>query len=125
MSTAVKDGAILNLPNHLILFPKWTQLVMNTGKVAITGKRAADGYLVQLLMAAPPNSEMPDIAVLNLDNVEEGWKSYNICEPTLICNNKERVLYNPSFVSGKLSEASIYMLYTYINIYSACSLSLL
>lgn len=123
MGAVQRETNILNLPNHLILFPKWTQIVMNTGKVAITGKRAADGYITQLLMNEAA-CNLPDISILSLEDTTSGWKNLIITEPTLICNNKEKILYNPGFVSDKLSEVSVYMLYSYINIYSACSLSI-
>ena len=124
MGAVQTDVQTLNLPNHLILFPKWTQLVIQTGKVAITGKRAADGYIIQLLMNCSA-SDLPDVTILNLEDTSQGWQNLSITEPTLICNNKEKVMYNPSFVSGELNEVSLYMLYSYINIYSACSLSIL
>lgn len=116
--------AELVFPNHLIVFPKWTRqaLIMNDD-MQIVGRRAADGYLTQLLMESTNDGQLPDFCVRNLDAKSSEWVEYQVDEKVIINVGKDKICYDPTFIDGEVKSLTLRLLMSFLRCYSSVDIN--
>lgn len=114
----MKEASFL-FQNHLIVFPRWTFQACQLDKsLQIVGKRAADGYLCQLLMRAQEVEDLPDFCVCSLDKKERTWEEFRVVE-ALLQVGRDRMYYKRSFLDDCHNGLAGGLLISFLRCYSS------